>query len=100
MSAATLFPFGKYSGQSVYDVERKDQRYCKWVLDQPWITEFEDLHNALKMIRDAPMRMPFGKYKDQPIKSIVLIDYRYYQWLYDKFRNDNTPLGIEIRKYY
>ncbi|WP_300366186.1 exonuclease domain-containing protein [Hydrogenimonas sp.] len=81
------FKFGKYKGEAIIDVAKKDPGYLEWMLmekegeeglDEDWR---QTLEKALEIAEEeAVWLFPFGKYKGQSIEEIASHDIGYLRW--------------------
>jgi len=81
------FKFGKYKGEEIIEVAKKDPGYLEWMLtgkegeeglDEDWR---QTLEKALETAEDeAVWLFPFGKYKGQSVEEIARHDIGYLRW--------------------
>ncbi len=94
------FKFGKYRGEDVLEVAKKDPGYLEWMLDDNGPDERLDedwrytLSNALKSVEEeAVWLFPFGKYKGQSIDEIASFDRGYLKWSLENM--ERLPDGMK-----
>ncbi len=99
-----IFTFGKYRGEEISEVARKDPGYLEWMLsregeeglDEDWR---QTLQKALEDARDeAVWLFPFGKYKGQSIEEIALHDIGYLKWSLENMDRLSDGIKRAIRK--
>ena len=84
----TTFRFGKYKGENIVEVAKKDPGYLEWMLrergedeeplDEDWR---QTLQKALEIAEEeAVWIFPFGKYKGQSVEEIATHDIGYLRW--------------------
>jgi len=46
-----MLSFGKYKNESLIDIHKKDEKYLKWLVTQPWFKiKFKDLHKQTEIL--------------------------------------------------
>ncbi|WP_353663186.1 exonuclease domain-containing protein [Hydrogenimonas sp. SS33] len=102
----TTFRFGKYKGENIIDVAKKDPGYLEWMLrdraegeeplDEDWR---QTLERALKIAEEeAVWLFPFGKYKGQSIEEIASHDIGYLRWALENMDRLSDGMKKAIRK--
>jgi exodeoxyribonuclease X len=101
----TTFRFGKYKGEAVVEVAKKDPGYLEWMLmekegeeglDEDWR---QTLQKALELAEEeAVWLMPFGKYKGQSIEEIASHDIGYLSWAVEKMDKLSPGMKRAIKK--
>jgi len=99
------FRFGKYKGESIVEVAKKDPGYLEWMLtdkegeeglDEDWR---QTLQKALAVAEEeAVWLMPFGKYKGQSVEEIASHDIGYLSWAVEKMDKLSPGMKKAIRK--
>ncbi len=98
------FIFGKYKGETILDVAKKDPGYLEWMLqnndderlDADWR---QTLQKALATVgNEAIWLMPFGKYKGQSIDEIAMHDRDYLRWALEKMDRLSDGMKKAIRE--
>lgn len=99
------FNFGKYKGEDIVEVAKKDPGYLEWMLtdkggedslDEDWR---QTLEKALKIAEnEAVWIFPFGKYKGQTIEEIASHDIGYLRWSLEKMDKLSDGMKRAIRK--
>ena len=100
------FRFGKYKGEDIIEVAKKDPGYLEWMLmekdgeeslDEDWKYTFQ---KALELAEEeAVWLFPFGKYKGQSIEEIANFDIGYLKWSLENMDNLSEGMKKAIRKY-
>jgi len=102
----TVFRFGKYKGEKIVDVAKKDPGYLEWMLreredgeeplDEDWR---QTLEKALATAEEeAVWLFPFGKYKGQSIEEIADHDIGYLRWALENMDRLSEGMKKAIRK--
>ncbi len=99
------FRFGKYRGEEVLEVAKKDPGYIEWMLmdketeaalDRDWR---HTLENALEIAEEeAVWLFPFGKYKGQSVEEIAIHDKGYLKWSLENMDKLSERMRKAIRK--
>ncbi len=99
------FRFGKYRGEKIVDVAKKDPGYIEWLLTEKESQESLDedwrqtLEKALEIAEDeAVWLFPFGKYKGESIEEIARHDAGYLRWALENMDKLSDGLKRAIRK--
>ncbi|NPA29839.1 MAG: 3'-5' exonuclease [Epsilonproteobacteria bacterium] len=98
------FRFGKYKGERVADVARKDPGYLEWMLSKEGEEALDEdwrytLQKALEEAKEeAVWIMPFGKYKGQSIEEIASHDIDYLTWALEKMDKLSEGMKTAIRR--
>ncbi|WP_457594254.1 exodeoxyribonuclease X C-terminal domain-containing protein [Hydrogenimonas sp.] len=99
------FRFGKYRGEDVIEVAKKDPGYLEWMLsekegpeglDEDWRFTLEKALEAAE--EEAVWLFPFGKYKGQSIEEIASHDRGYLQWSLENMDKLSEGMKRAIRK--
>ena len=100
------FKFGKYRGEDVIEVAKKDPSYLEWMLiekdgeeglDEDWKYT---LQKALELTEtEAIWLFPFGKYKGQSVEEIARFDIDYLKWSLKNLDKLPESLKRRIKKY-
>lgn len=93
-----IISFGKYKGKSIIDISKTDISYCKWLLSQPFSSDYiTEYINDNVNVDDYIMK--WGKYKNRTVSYIKSIDSKYIEWLQNnKFVLEKCPALIEALK--
>jgi len=99
------FKFGKYKGEDIIEVAKKDPGYLEWMLmekdgeeglDEDWR---QTLEKALAIAEEeAVWIFPFGKYKGQSIEEIAQHDIGYLRWSLENMDRLSEGMKRAIRK--
>ncbi|WP_201353754.1 exonuclease domain-containing protein [Hydrogenimonas urashimensis] len=99
------FKFGKYKGEEIIEVAKKDPGYIEWLLmekeseeglDEDWR---QTLQKALEIAEEeAVWLFPFGKYKGQSIEEIASHDVGYLKWALENMDKLSEGMKKAIRK--
>jgi len=100
------FKFGKYKGEDIIEVAKKDPGYLEWMLmekdgeeslDEDWKYT---LQRALELTEvEAVWLFPFGKYKGQSVEEIAKFDIGYLRWSLENMDKLSEGMKRAIRKY-
>lgn len=99
--------FGKYKehNYTVKELFEKDIKYCRWLINQPFIKANNDLRfeleELLKNINADDYLMTWGKYKNKSLAWIQKTDPSYIEWLKkNQFVKENCKrLFEELNKF-
>ncbi len=100
----TRFGFGKYRGEEVSEVARRDPGYLEWLLskegeealDEDWR---QTLQKALESAEEeAVWLFPFGKYRGQSIEEIASHDIGYLRWSLENMDKLSEGMKRAIRR--
>jgi exodeoxyribonuclease X len=99
------FRFGKYRGEEIVEVAKKDPGYIEWLLmekegeeglDEDWR---QTLEKALEIAEEeAVWLFPFGKYRGQSIDEIAQHDAGYLRWALENMEKLSERMKKAIRK--
>ena len=99
------FRFGKYKGEEILEVARKDPGYIEWMLreregEEPLDPDMrQTLEKALEAAaEEAVWFFPFGKYKGQSVEEIALHDPGYLRWALENMDKLSDGMKKAIRK--
>ena len=99
------FRFGKYKGEEILEVARKDPGYIEWMLreregEEPLDPDMrQTLEKALEAAaEEAVWLFPFGKYKGQSVEEIALHDPGYLRWALENMDKLSDGMRKAIRK--
>ena len=83
MDQDLIITFGKsHKGESVEDLIKTEQLYCKWLLSQPFLeTNYPLIFNYLLNNLTKENLLSFGKYKNKTVEEIREKDPKYIEWL-------------------
>lgn len=79
MTELIKMPFGKYRGETLSDLAKKDGGYLIWVFNQEWTNE--RLKNQIMDISDEIV-LNFGKFSGLELRQIKKKDKWYYDYLF------------------
>ena len=101
----TTFRFGKYKGEKIVDVAKKDPGYLEWMLmekegeeglDDDWR---QTLQKALEIAEEEAIWLfPFGKYKGQSVEEVAGHDIGYLTWAVENMDKLSPGMKKAIRK--
>ncbi len=99
------FKFGKYKGEQIVEVAKRDPGYLEWMLmekegeeglDEDWRLTLE---NALEIAEEeAVWLFPFGKYKGVSIEEIASQDIGYLKWSLENMDKLSERMKRAIRR--
>ena len=99
------FRFGKYKGEEILEVARKDPGYIEWMLREKEGEEplDSDMHQTLEKAletaaEEAVWLFPFGKYKGQSVEEIASHDPGYLRWALENMDKLSDGMRKAIRK--
>ncbi|BDY13613.1 exodeoxyribonuclease X C-terminal domain-containing protein [Hydrogenimonas cancrithermarum] len=99
------FRFGKYKGEEIVEVARKDPGYLEWMLmdkegeeglDEDWRQTLEKALEAAE--EEAVWLFPFGKYKGQSVEEIAQHDIGYLRWSLENMDKLSEGMKKAIRR--
>ena len=99
------FKFGKYKGQEIIEVAKKDPGYLEWLLmekegEEPLDPDMrQTLQKALEIAQEeAVWLFPFGKYKGQSVEEIAGYDIGYLRWALENMDKLSEGMKKAIRR--
>jgi len=99
------FKFGKYKGEDIIEVAKKDPGYLEWMLSEEGDKELDEdwkytLQKALELTEvEAVWLFPFGKYKGQSVEEIAKFDIGYLRWSLENMDKLSEGMKKAIMKY-
>ncbi|OQX72868.1 MAG: hypothetical protein B6D59_07190 [Campylobacteraceae bacterium 4484_4] len=99
------FNYGKYKGEEIVEVAKKDPGYIEWLLmekegeeglDEDWRQTLEKALEAAA--KEAVWIFPFGKYKGQTLEEIASHDIGYLSWAVENMDKLSPGMKKAIRK--